>query len=129
ERLAQSPKADLAGVLVHPTDFHIQAAAFEEDRLRWTALDRSLEDDFAALGRLCEGDFQLVSRDNADRVWIVLYNSDKRPPRYYRYDRESKKGEFLFSTRPALEGYELAAMEPVRIRARDGLELQAYLTT
>jgi len=127
--LAQCEGADLGAVLLHPTDFHAEAAAFERDRLTWTVLDEELQPDFDALAKLCEGDFQIVSRDDADTAWIVLYNRDTKPPCYYHFDRRSKKGTFLFTTRPKLEGYELSPMKPVTIPARDGLKLQAYLTT
>lgn len=127
--LASCEGADLGAVLLHPTDFHAEAAAFERDRLTWTVLVEELQPDFDALAKLCEGDFQIVSRDDADTAWIVLYNRDTKPPCYYHFDRRSKKGTFLFTTRPKLEGYELSPMKPVVIPARDGLKLQAYLTT
>ena len=126
--LAAREGADVGGVMIHPADFHIQAVAFEQDRLRWTLLDQSLNEDFAALEKLAEGDFQIVSRDNADQTWLVLYNNDRAPARYYRYERKTRTGSFLFSTRPKLEEHALSPMKPVEIAARDGLKLQAYLT-
>lgn len=127
--LASCEGSDLGSVLLHPTRYHAEAAAFEKDRLSWTLLDESLEPDFKALAELAEGDFQIVSRDDADRTWFVLYDSDAKPPSYWSYDRASRKGTFLFSTRPKLAGYTLSPMKPVEIKARDGLRLQGYLTT
>ena len=92
-------------------------------------LDEKLKPDFAALAKLCDGDFQIVSRDDADATWLVLYNRDNKAPSFYRYDRKSKKGSFLFTTRPKLDGFQLSPMKPVKIKARDGLTLQGYLTT
>ncbi|MBI3554267.1 MAG: S9 family peptidase [Elusimicrobia bacterium] len=126
--LALSVDADLGAVLLHPTDFHAEAAAFERDRLEWTVLDEKLKPDFEALSKLCDGDYHIVSRDDADTAWLVLYNRDTKPPCYYRYDRRAKTGTFLFTTRPKLADYELSPMQPVKIKARDGLTLQAYLT-
>jgi dipeptidyl aminopeptidase/acylaminoacyl peptidase len=126
--LARCDGADLAGVVLHPRDFHVQAAGFERDRLSWTVLDESISPDFAALAALAAGDFQIVSRDDADKTWIVLSTSDVRPPCWYSYDRPSKTGTFLFSSRPSLQDYALSPMRPVVIPARDGLRLQAYLT-
>jgi dipeptidyl aminopeptidase/acylaminoacyl peptidase len=48
--------------------------------------------------------------------------------RYYLYDRPNKKAEFLFTNRKALEDQPLAAMHPVVIKSRDGLDLVSYLT-
>ncbi|MBI4376239.1 MAG: S9 family peptidase [Elusimicrobia bacterium] len=127
-RLASWPGADLSGVLTHPRRAHAQAAAFFKERLHWVILDEEIKPDFEALAKLCEGDYHLLSRDAQDRYWIVLFNLDRKPPRYYLYDRKTRQGRFLFSTRPRLEEYQLSAMSPVTIKARDGLELPAYLT-
>ena len=43
-------------------------------------------------------------------------------------DRDTKKAEFLFVTQPALTKYQLSSMRCEVIKARDGLELPAYLT-
>ncbi|MBI2362045.1 MAG: S9 family peptidase [Elusimicrobia bacterium] len=122
------PRADIGGALFHPTDYSLQAVAVEPERLEWTVLDPALEGDFAALAAVCPGDFEVVSRDDADRLWVVFYNNDRRPPCYYLYDRAARQAEFLFSTRPALEGRALGAMEAVSFPARDGLTLRGYLT-
>ena len=127
--LARRDGADLGSVVMHPRDYHVQAVGFEQDRLSWTILDEDIRADFAVLSKPELGDFQIVSRDDADKTWIILYNCDERPPSYYRYDRASKKSYFLFSTRPKLDAYTLAPMKPVVITARDGLKLQGYLTT
>jgi dipeptidyl aminopeptidase/acylaminoacyl peptidase len=126
--LAESPEADLGMVLLNPRDSHAEAVCFERARLSWTVLDEKLKPDFEAMAKLADGDFQIVSRDDADKTWIVHYNCDRRAPSFWIYDRAARKGRFLFSTRPKLEGYELSPMTPVTIPARDGLALQGYMT-
>lgn len=127
--IAAHDGADAAGVLVHPTDYHLEAVAFEAERLEWKILDSNLEADFKAVAGLAPGDFSIVSRDDADTTWILLFNSDVKPPSYYSFDRRSRAGRFIFSTRPKLEGKALSPMKPVRFSARDGLTIHAYLTT
>jgi dipeptidyl aminopeptidase/acylaminoacyl peptidase len=126
--LARREGADLGGLLVHPRDYHAEAAAFSEDRLSWEVLDATLRPHFDALRSQLAGDIQLASRDDDDTVWLILENKDDRAPRYWKYDKKTKKAELLFSTRPKLDEHELNPMKPVRITARDGLRLQAYLT-
>ncbi|MDE2290507.1 MAG: S9 family peptidase [Elusimicrobia bacterium] len=121
-------RADLGGVMFHPTDYRLQAVAVEPERLEWKVLDPDIEADLAALSKVCPGDIEVVSRDDADRLWVVFYNNDRRPPCYYLYDRAAKKAEFLFSTRPALEGAALGPMDAVSFKSRDGLTLRGYLT-
>lgn len=126
--IARSDSADLGHVMIHPKLYHAQAAAFEKDRLSWTVLDPELKDDFELLARSIDGDFSIVSRDDSDENWIVLYNRDLKPPSFHLYDRKNKRLKFLCSTRPKLDGYALSPMTPRKFKARDGLEIPVYLT-
>jgi dipeptidyl aminopeptidase/acylaminoacyl peptidase len=91
-------------------------------------IDPTLEADFAALKKVHDGDFNVVSRDHADKTWIVAYSDDNGPVATYAFDRKAKKGTFLFVNQPALEKAQLAQREPVVITARDGVKLVSYLT-
>ena len=128
ETLASNPHVDVDDALIHPTERHVQAVGFTRYRLEWTALDPSVAKDFERLRQARDGDFHVVSRDLADRTWIVLYVRDAAPAAYYVYDRASGSIELLFTVRPALEKAPLAEMRPVEIKARDGLTLVSYLT-
>ena len=67
-------------------------------------------------------------RDRADKNWLVTYQVDDGPVAWYVYNRDAKKAELLFVNQPELAKYQLAKMEPVVIKARDGFELVSYLT-
>ncbi len=125
--LAEDPESDLAGVLIHPRDYRVEAALFEADRQRWQVLDPALAADFAAFATL-DGDVSIVSRDDADAVWYLLVNRPDRSPAFWRWDRRARKARFLFATRPKLDCWDLAPMEPAAFAARDGLKIRAYLT-
>ena len=126
--LAENPQSDVSGLMVHPTEKHVQAVAFTHLRKQWQVLDDSIAPDLAYLGSLAEGDVEVVSRTLDDRYWIVAYAVDDGPIRYYRYSREERKAEFLFTNRMELEGLALARMHPVVIKSRDGLDLLSYYT-
>ena len=126
--LAEDPESDLGPVLIHPREYKIEAVGFETDRLRWQVLDPALAADFQELETL-DGEASVVSRNDADTVWYVLVNRPDRSPAFWRWDRTARKAKFLFATRPKLDGYELAPMEPVSFTSRDGLKVRAYLTT
>jgi len=128
EVIFEDPRADISDLLVHPADTTVQAAASNYDRLRWQVLDERVADDFATLLALDDGDLLIPSRTLDDRVWIVAYDRDNSPVRYYRYDRDTGAATYLFSNRAALEGLPLARMHPVIIPSRDGLDLVSYLT-
>jgi dipeptidyl aminopeptidase/acylaminoacyl peptidase len=126
--LASDRTFDVSNVLIHPIRRVIQAVGFSKERMEWDVLDTAIEADFAAIKRIRRGDFGVINRDHADTTWLVYFNTDDGPVHYYAYDRETKKGKFLFTNRRALEGLTLAKMEPIKFRARDGLTIHAYLT-
>ncbi len=126
--LAEDQQADVSEAMIHPTEKNVQAVSFTYKRKRWQILDGSIEDDLAYLHTVADGDVEVTSRTLDDRYWIVSYEMDNGPVRYYCYHREDKEARFLFANRKALEGLPLARMHPVVIRSRDGLDLISYYT-
>jgi dipeptidyl aminopeptidase/acylaminoacyl peptidase len=126
--LAEDPRADAGQLMIHPTEKHIQAVAFEYERREWHPLDDSIAQDLASLRATAEGDIRVISRTLDDKHWIVAYLLDNGPVHYYLYDRSEKKAKFLFTNRKELEGAPLAKMHPVVIESRDGLKLVSYYT-
>jgi dipeptidyl aminopeptidase/acylaminoacyl peptidase len=128
EILAEGERADISGVLIHPTEKHVQAVATNYTRNEWVVLDPSVREDFDTLRGVAAGDFAVVSRTLNDRTWIVAFTEDAGPTRFYRYDRNARAAALLFTARPALENLSLAPLRPVVIPSRDGKELVSYLT-
>jgi dipeptidyl aminopeptidase/acylaminoacyl peptidase len=126
--LAEDARADLEGVIMHPTEKRPQAAAFNYDRKHWQILDAAIKPDLDFLATVERGEVEVVSRTLDDQHWIVAYVLDDSPIRYYRYDRAARQAHFLFSNRKELEGKPLARMQPVIIPSRDGLNLVSYYT-
>ncbi len=126
--LAADERADLSDVLIHPTEKHVEAAAFTYAQKEWEIIDEAIAADFEVLRAVTKGDFEIVSRTLADDAWVVVYQVDDGAARYYYYDRAAQEAEFLFTNRTALEGKPLVAMHPVIITARDGLDLVSYLS-
>lgn len=124
--LASHPRADVADTMMHPTERTVQAVAFNYERKTWQALDDSVAGDLEYLSTVADGDVEVVSRTLDDSCWIVAYLLDDGPIRYYRYLRDTRVAQFLFTNREALEGQELVKVHPVVIPARDGLELVCY---
>lgn len=99
-----------------------------KDRLEWTILDESIREDIQQLGNVHQGDFDIVSRDSADTLWIVQFNASDAPLHYYLYDRSTRQARLLFNVRPDLASYPLAPMEPFSFTTSDGLTVHGYLT-
>ena len=126
--LAVADGVDAGDVVIHPKTHIPQAVAFSPGRTSWKVLDPSIQGDFDAIGKLAPGDFSVVSRTEKDDEWLVAFISDRGPTAYWKWDRTAKKGTFLFTAQPKLEGLALAEMKPVVIKSRDGLDLNGYLT-
>ena len=126
--LAENAKADIEDVLVHPRTRKVQAASSNYERRSWQLIDTTIKPDLDYLKTVFDGELSVVDRSLDDQRWIVAYEVDDGPSRYYRYDRKAKKATFLFTTRKSLEGLKLAKMHPVVIPARDGMSLVSYLS-
>jgi len=104
--------------------------AYQVDYLKpeWKVLDPRLRPDFDALAKLHDGVLLHVSRDDADKRWVVAYYTDTGPYVYYLWDRTRQRAESLFVDVPELTQHQFAPMQTVTIKARDGLEIPTYLT-
>jgi dipeptidyl aminopeptidase/acylaminoacyl peptidase len=128
EVVAEDPRYDVGGLMLHPDTRLPQAVSFQKDRVELVVLDPSIAPDIDALRALNPGDLGLQNRDDADRTWLVGFVVDDGPIAYYAWDRPGQQAEFLFHHQPALTNYQLAHMEPFQFTARDGLEIHGYLT-
>jgi dipeptidyl aminopeptidase/acylaminoacyl peptidase len=127
--IAEDAEYDVESVFVHPLTRVIQAVSFYKDKKHWQILDRSIADDFEAIAKIRSGEFEVISRDLADKTWLIGYLTDDVPVYYYTYNRELKTSTLLFSNQPKLEGLPLAPMQPISYQARDGLTVHGYVTT
>lgn len=126
--IAADEKADISNLLLHPTEKTIQGYATTYEKQHWTILDKNIQSDMDYLKQLAEGEFEIVNRSLDDKKWIVAYMRDNGSPRYYAYDRTAHKADFLFASKPKLEGLSLTHMDPIIIQSRDKLPLVSYLS-
>ncbi|PYJ28378.1 MAG: S9 family peptidase [Verrucomicrobia bacterium] len=138
--VAEDPKCDVAfadvgrlgmepKVLLNPISDAPQAVEFNYTTSHWFFIDPKLKEDFETISRQSPVFVDLVSRDNADRIWIVAIRRSDAPDAFYSFDRATKKLMPLFAENPDLAKFRLAAKKPVVVKARDGLEMVSYLTT
>ena len=128
ETLFFDPQYDVSSVIIDPDDREIDMVSVNRARIEWTALRDSAHKDLTALRNTGAGDLLLLNQSYDKRYWIVGFNSDISPLKYYIYDKHRGTSEFLFTHRPALLKYPLASMQPIMIPSRDGLLLKGYQT-
>jgi dipeptidyl aminopeptidase/acylaminoacyl peptidase len=91
-------------------------------------LDPAYADDFALLAAASTGDLAGI-RMSADKCdWLVYFEHDTRSGQYFHYDRTAKQARFLFASQPALDRAAFVPLEPIVVKARDGLDLTGYLS-
>ena len=126
--VAEDPRADVAGVSLDPRTRRLQAYTTEYLTSTHSAIDPAVARDIDALTRALGPGFAVVSRTLDDRRWIVAADQPEKALSYHLYDRGDGRVSKLFDQRPALADAPLVPMNPVEIRARDGLTLVRYLS-
>ncbi len=134
--LASHPKYDV-GIAVReeplifaPGALSPLAVAITGTTQDWIVLDDTYRSTFELLREKAAGrQFYVINQDLRGRLWVVAIEGDQQSIRYHLFDRDSGEVRLLYRSRPKLERYELHVREPFRFRARDGLEVEGYLTT
>jgi dipeptidyl aminopeptidase/acylaminoacyl peptidase len=129
EPLAQSPQFDVDAHVVARKDkvlglrFTIDAEVTQWLDPAMQALQKQLD---KVLPRTTN---RLTVPWQADSPWVLIEAfADIQPTQYFLFNRESKKFTRLGAERPDIDAKQMAAMNLVRIKARDGLEIPAWLT-
>lgn len=74
-------------------------------------------------------DVAVLGSFSADgKFGLVHVFSDRNPGDFYLFDNEKKNAEYIGSARKWIDPEQMAPMQPIRLKARDGLELNGYLT-
>jgi dipeptidyl aminopeptidase/acylaminoacyl peptidase len=73
-------------------------------------------------------DIRITSHTHDGKKVVVLIESDTDPGQFYLFDEATRKMTFLLARRPWIKPDEMAPMEPIALKARDGLPLYGYLT-
>ena len=127
--IAEHPRADCSYLVLHPTTYEVDAVGVTATRQEWVHIAPGIATDFALLQRRLKGfEFSIQSQTDANRRWIVMAHKAEQPATYYLLDRDKQSLTELFRARPALVPYQLAPMNTVQTRSRDGLDLASYLT-
>ena len=129
--IAEDARADVGGVMTHPTEKTLQAVSFTYSRREWKILDESIRPDIEFLTGFADGEFIITGRTLDDAKWTVAYVLDNGPLKFYVYDRLASgdaRMSFLFNSRDDLGDYSLVKMHTPVVKSRDGLNLVCYLS-
>ena len=71
---------------------------------------------------------QLISQDEKKEKFVFRVWSDVQPPEYYLLDITKPSLDYIGARYPQLADVQLAPMQKVHYKARDGLEIEGFLT-
>ena len=122
-------QVDFGGAEFSDATHELVATYYVGDRLRIYPKNPQSAKDLETVRRAVpNGDIYFGSSTADDRMHLVSVTSDTDPGATYLYDRATGKVELLYRPRPNLPTEHLAQMQPVRYKARDGVDIPAYLT-
>lgn len=122
-------EVDFGGAIFSEVNRELLATFYTGNRQRIYFHDDQFERDYQKIREQTpDGDVGFPSRTRKEDLWMVSLSRDIDPGAMYLFDRTSGKVRFLYRSRPDLPVDHLARMKPVYYKARDGLEIPAYLT-
>lgn len=124
------PDVDIDGPLTLGRKRRVIGASFATEKRQAHYFDPAMERLAASLSKALPGS-PLISFEGAsddEQRLLIWAGSDTDPGRYYLLDRTTKQMRPLLLSRPELEGYKLAPVKAVQVKASDGALIPAYLT-
>jgi len=130
EKLYENDTYDLNGASYSHKDKKLVAVGYTSwQKNEFHFFDKDFEAMFKKVQEALPAyEISFTSHNKAEDKFIVVAYSDRNPGRYYLYDRNTGKLDFLADSRPWLKEEHLAPMKPVKYKTRDGLTIEGYLT-
>ncbi len=122
-------RVDIGGVISGGPNQELLGAYFTDEKMRTYFSDTGLESVFREIqDKVGDGDIMIRSMDRGKQRVLFSLSKDTEPGISGLYDAASKTVEILWRARPDISSDQMASMEPICYRARDGVEIPAYLT-
>ncbi|HEX4295820.1 MAG TPA: S9 family peptidase [Rhizomicrobium sp.] len=128
-QLYSNPRYDTDYPLRDAWTRRVLGAAYVADKVefhyfdaKWDGLQKGLEAAFPGVS------VHAISWNTAVDELIVAVDAAKQPMTYYFLDRTTHKASKIGSAYPDLAAADLGEMKPYDYKARDGLDIPAYLT-
>jgi dipeptidyl aminopeptidase/acylaminoacyl peptidase len=132
EELVQAdPKneVDFGGAIFSDKTDELVGTSYVGDRTRFYFSDKDYGADYETVQKKLPGMEIAFGSSTADeRKWMLVVSSDAEPGERYLFDRDTKTLTKQYRVFEKLPRESLAAMQPIRYKSSDGLEIPAYLT-
>jgi len=130
ELVYHQPKADVSDI-DWDDDGEAISAKHEYDYPTWVALNpdaRPVKDYKKLQAAFPDYVVEITSETDDGHEALVVVHNDQDSGKYYIYNRYDGKIRFLLDPRPHVDAKKMPRMHAVHYKARDGMDLVAYLT-
>lgn len=125
----ESPKADIDDVISDPITGDIVGVTYEDEKYHTWWLDAARERLQERLDRALPSTTNRIIDSSRDQQRLLVWSGGAMDPgRYYLFDVKLSTMHPVVDPYPQIDPASLATVKPVTYRARDGLEIPAYLT-
>ncbi|KAF0186806.1 MAG: peptidase S9 prolyl oligopeptidase [Hyphomonadaceae bacterium] len=130
QKIAENEKYDLTGAYVTGRPRAYRGFYYYDNALRHHFADSEDQAGADEIQRVLGENRSWTIFDSANdgNIWLIFASGPRDAGSYWRYNFESKALTFVTNARYDLPADKLAAMQPIKWNASDGLELTGYLT-
>ena len=127
--LFSNPKYDVTNVLTDEHTGQIIGAEYIDDRPHRVYADANLQHVQNVLEKAFSGQsVEIVSHDAGGSTYLIKTEGPRNPPVLSLYTAANHQVNIVQEAYPAIKPADLGDMKPYAYKARDGLEIPAYLT-
>lgn len=120
---------DIAGVIADDRGAHITGVRYADDRMRTHYFDPALQKIQNQLEAALPGQsVSILSQDGAGTSYAVRADGPQSPPTLAIFRPATHQLSIILDAYPNLQRSDLGEMKPYPYKARDGLDIHAYLT-
>ena len=91
--LAEDPRVDIPFAMFNPTTGRVEAYPATYLTTEWIALDPGVKADLDFLQSALKGEISVMSRTEADDLWVVSVDAVTAPPAAYLYERAAREAD------------------------------------
>ncbi|MBA4137757.1 MAG: hypothetical protein C0518_10615 [Opitutus sp.] len=129
EPVFADPTYDVGNIVYDAFKKKVVGVAYEGDRLRFHWIDDEMKAIHARMEQSLPDTVHSPVQFSEDGSRIIFFSySDRDPGVYYVYDRKRQRVEELAVVAPKIDPGQMSPTKAVSYRARDGLEIHAFLT-
>lgn len=122
-------RVDFGGAIFSESSDELLATVYLDQRVRLYWRDQTREAEYKFLKqRFGDKDIRTHSTTSDEQLALISAAADTEPGEVYLFNRATKELTFQYRARESIPRASLTAMQPIRYKSSDGMEIPAYLS-